>query len=340
MKIPKAKKLPSGSWNVNLMVDGRRVSITEQTKRAAEAKAAAIKSGAQEIRAPARLTVGQAIDRYIASKDAVLSPTTIVGYRQIRRNTLQELMDVPLANLTPEHVQLAVNNLARTRFPKYTRNAYGLLTAMLGVYRPDLQLRTTLPQKERPDIVIPTTEDVQRIAQYVKGRRFELPFLLAVGLGLRTSEIYGLTWNCVGPDTIHIKQARVYGPAGPVLKLTKTYSGDRVLPVPPYIMQLIAAQPHTDEFVVRYSRNWLYKSLDSACKHLGIQHYRFHDLRHYQASVMLAMGVPDKYAMERMGHSSTHMLKTVYQHTMAEREREITEELDHFFAEHIQPDGK
>lgn len=50
---------------------------------------------------------------------------------------------------------------------------------------------------------------------------------------------------------------------------------------------------------------------------------RFHDLRHYCASLMLALGVPDLYAMERMGHSPTHMLKSVYQHTMKDKQDEV-----------------
>lgn len=335
MKIPRAQKLPSGNWHVSLMVDGRRVSITEPTRRAAEAKAAAIKSGAKEIRAPASLTVGKAIDLYIASKDSVLSPSTIAGYKRQRQNTLQSLMDIPVASLTQEAVQVAVNAMARDKSPKYVKNAYGLLTAALSVYRPELVLRTTLPQKEKPDISIPSTEDIQRIAQYEKGKRFELPFLLAAWLGLRASEIRGLTWDCVGEGTIHVKQALVDGPDGPVLKLTKTYSSDRVLLVPPYIMSLIEAQPHTDEYVIHYNRNQLYKCLERACRSLGIQRYRFHDLRHYQASVMLSMGVPDKYAMERMGHASTNMLKNVYQHTMSEKSKEVAASIDEFFEKNL-----
>ena len=35
---------------------------------------------------------------------------------------------------------------------------------------------------------------------------------------------------------------------------------------------------------------------------------------------MLATGLPDKYAMKRMGHATNNMLKTVYQHTIKERE--------------------
>lgn len=42
-----------------------------------------------------------------------------------------------------------------------------------------------------------------------KGTDFELPFLLAVWLGLRTSEIIGLTWDCLDGDTLPRCKERV-----------------------------------------------------------------------------------------------------------------------------------
>ena len=66
-------------------------------------------------------------------------------------------------------------------------------------------------------------------------------------------------------------------------------------------------------------------------KCFGEVRYRFHDLRHYNASVMLALGVPNKYAMERMGHATDNMLKAVYQHTMKDKQQEIAQQLNHFF---------
>lgn len=128
MKIPKATKLPSGNWNVKLMVDGVRLSITEPTKREAKAKAA-VKTGLQSAQKRRDITVGEAIDLYIGNKDAVLSPSTIAGYKKQRANTLQTLMDIPVANLTQEAVQLAVNSMAHTKSPKVheerTRASYG-----------------------------------------------------------------------------------------------------------------------------------------------------------------------------------------------------------------------
>ena len=63
----------------------------------------------------------------------------------------------------------------------------------------------------------------------------------------------------------------------------------------------------------------------------GVPHFRFHDLRHYNASVMLALGIPDKYAMARMGHSTPNMLQNVYQHLLSEKEKEVSDNINNFF---------
>lgn len=154
-------------------------------------------------------------------------------------------------------------------------------------------------------------------------------------MGLRTSEIMGLTWDCINGDILHVKQAVVYGEDGLVMKTTKTYSGNRKIRIPEHIMTLLEKQPRNNEYVVNYPRNAMYKQLSRMCEAYGLPHYRFHDLRHVQASVMLALGVPDKYAMERMGHASTNMLKTVYQHTMRSKSEEVADKVDSFFFEKL-----
>ena len=290
------------------------------------------------------MTVGQAIDRYIESKSAVLSPATIRGYRQIRRNCLKELMDVRLPMLTQEMVQRAVNRMAKPQkgqnpaSPKSIRNAHGLLSAALSVYRPGLVLRTTLPQKTRHEVNIPTGEEIDRIFAAVRGTRAELSVALAIWLGLRMSEIRGLQWDCLEGDVLHIKQALVDTDDGPTLKATKTYSGDRYLHVPPYIMDLIDQQDRGKEYIIPHNGHIIYLDFIHACQKAGLPHYRFHDLRHANASVMLALGIPDKYAMERMGHATTNMLKTVYQHTMKSKSEEVAQIVDQYFEEKLHTD--
>lgn len=335
-KLPTAQLLPSGQYRCRVMVNGERVSVVDADPNTAQAKAIALQAGLMEQeKKPLSMTVGEAIDRYIESKDSVLSPSTIAGYKKQRRNTFKSLMNVQLRDLTQEAIQKAVNSMSKDKSPKYVKNAHGLLSAVLGVYRPDMTLHTTLPQNEKYEIAIPATEEIDKIAEFVKGKKFELPFLLGAWLGLRTSEIRGLKWDCVSDGIVHIKRALVDGVDGPKLKLTKTYSSDRKLKIPPYIQQLIKQQPKTDDFIIHYNRNQLYKCLERACKSCGIRRYRFHDLRHYQASLMLMLGVPDKYAMERMGHASTNMLKNVYQHTMTSKSEEVADTVDNFFNKNL-----
>lgn len=335
MRIPKPTQKENGKWLIQVMQNGKRVGKTFDTEQEALYWAAGIKTQQQEIsRAPHNLTLAQAIDRYIESKDSVLSPSTISGYRKIQANNFQELMGVRLADLRKEAVQRAVNKMARERSPKTVRNAYGLITAVVGEYYPELDLRRiTLPQKERHEIVVPSEQDIVSIAEAVRGKSVELPVLLAMWLGLRMSEIKGLTWDCVGANTIHVKQAMV----DEGLKTTKTYNSNRVLPLPPYLKQLIEAQPRKSEYIVPDSRRAIYSRFAYWTEKAGIKHYRFHDLRHVNASVMLALNIPDKYAMQRMGHSSNNMLKTVYQHTMTEKEREYSQSVDNYFENLLAP---
>lgn len=338
-KLPTPQKLPSGMWRCQIMVDGKRISVVDENPGVAQAKAVAMKNGLiEEAKKGSSMTVAQAIDRYIESKDAVLSPSTLRSYRSIRKNSIGDLEQTQLDGLTQEAVQRHVNALAKQSTPKYVRNVHGLLSAAIAAYRPDFTLHTTLPQRERKEIQIPTMDEIQLLAEKSKNTKFELPFLLATWMGLRTSEIRGLTWDCIEGDVLHIKQALVEGDTGPVLKTTKSYSGNRKIRIPTYIKELMDAQPHRDEFIIHYTRNALYNKLRRMCERYGLPRYRFHDLRHVQASVMLALGVPDKYAMERMGHASTNMLKTVYQHTMKSKAEEVADIVDSFFSEKLHTD--
>ena len=50
---------------------------------------------------------------------------------------------------------------------------------------------------------------------------------------------------------------------------------------------------------------------------------------------MLLQGVPDKYAMERLGQATNNMLKNVYQHTFKDEQTKISDNLNNKFNEII-----
>ena len=52
---------------------------------------------------------------------------------------------------------------------------------------------------------------------------------------------------------------------------------------------------------------------------------------------MLRSGMPNKYAQERMGHATENMLKTVYQHTFKDKQKEYDVLLNDFFSNSNKP---
>lgn len=334
MKTPKAEKLKSGNWRVRLQIDGKRYSATAPTKKEAQEKAKQIYAGFQ-IEKKSPLTVGKAIDKYIEEKTGTLSPSTIKGYKSIRKNYLQTIMEINLTELTQSDIQLAVSmDAADGKSPKTVRNAHGLLAAVLDEYRPNFISKARLPQKQKYEVRIPSEEEMGKIWDAAKGSKYELPILLASWLGLRMSEIRGLKYSDIQNGRIHIHRAIVAGPDGDVEKGTKTTSGDRWIKLPNTIQLLIDFEYELrsgvtkDSYICPYADITIYKNFINICKKAGVDPCRFHDLRHFAASEAHAIGVPDKYSMKRMGHKTDNMLKTVYLHTMQAQEDEFSDLID------------
>lgn len=326
-----AKKLPSGRWRVQLYIgtddSGKRryKSFTADTKKEAEYLAAEYNLKRKE--KPHGLTVGEAIDGYISSKEHVLSPTTIHGYREIRRNKLQSLMDISLDKLTNLAVQQEVNREALRLSPKTLRNAHGLLSAALAMYMPDFVLRTTLPAK-RPKVKdLPTPQEV---VDAVRGSDVELPVMLALWLGLRMSEVRGIRYGDIQDGVITVQHTRVEMDGQIEKDSTKTATSTRRLRIPPYISDMIG-DGDPGEYVVKMAACTIYQHFVKLIADSTGKKMTFHDLRHLNASVMLALGVPDKYAMERGGWSTTSTLKAVYQHTFSDEREAVDSRIDAYF---------
>lgn len=348
-----AKKLPSGSWRVQVYAGKDAAgkpqyrSFTRPSKKEAEYEAMTWQLHYKEIsRDSTAMTLAEAMDKYISSKDGILSPSTIRGYDIIRREHLKGLMEVRLNRLTPAMVQEAVNQEAkpytdkrgrtRTLSPKSVRNIHGLLSAVLAEYCPGLRLNTTLPQKQVTEQAVLEPEEIAALLRAVDGTEMEIPVLLAVWLCMRSSEITGLTWDCVDfqRGTVTVKQARVRGKDNQwVEKGTKTTGSTRTVNAPAYIMDKLAAarKDAETEYVVNIKGNCLYQRLKTILRKNGLPDIRFHDLRHTAASVMLMLNVPDKYAQKRGGWSTPATMKTVYQHTMAAKRSTVDDMIDGYF---------
>lgn len=340
--MAKAKKLASGSWRC-LVYDytdaaGKRhyrsftsTDPTQKGRREAEAMAAAWALEKEE-RARCPMTYGEALDRYIEERSVTLSPSTIREYKRSRRVDFQMLMGVPLDEITQELVQRAVNEERRTHSSKSVRNMHGLLSGVLRAYRPDFALNTTLPQKERPDLYIPSDDDIKEILWYVGkfDREMELPVLLAAFGPMRRSEICALESEDVKGNVVHVRRALVLNDRKEwVAKTTKSYAGDRFIDFPDFVAEKLHQRTGR---ITNLNPTIITHRFRKILRKTGVKHFRFHDLRHYSASIQHAIGIPDAYIMQRGGWGSDAVLKNVYRHVLQDKEREMTEKANGYFS--------
>lgn len=338
--MPKINQLPSGNYNA-LVYDytddnGKRhyKSITAESKREVKQLVAEFLATRSETRSAdnGNITVSDAIAKYIESKNNILSPSTLKAYNTILKHNLKSIMPITLNRLQPSDIQFAINIESETNAPKTVRNINSLLKASILFVNPDFSYRVTLPQKEKPDIQIPTEEEMIKIFTAVKGKRIEIPIYLGAICGMRRSEIIALKWEDVDLEkgTLTICAASVISPDGKVVrKTTKTTSSKRTIRLFAPVLKVLKEAEHTSEYVVGYPHpNRITDTFSTLLKDLNLPHYRFHDLRHYAASTMLLLNLPKKYICDFLGHETERMLETVYGHIMTDKKDSLLDIVD------------
>jgi len=337
--VPKAKKLPSGSWNISIMVNGQRVSVTGPTKQDVERRAMALKIGAAAPSPAGRITLREAIDDYIEAK-SILSPATLRGYATIKRHRFPALMDRAVCSITKADVQRAVNDEAKAVSAKTVSNAYGLVRPVLKEHGVNV-FGVRLPQAVKPIKQYLQPEDIGKLVKAVEGDTCEIPILLAVWLGMRRSEISGICWDCVDTDSsvIHVRRAVVPGLDNKmVLKdIPKNSQSQRAVDCPAYIMDKIRQLPRGDGAVRLFALNpnTITRHVHRACKAAGIVDTTTHGLRHTNAAVMKTLGVDDRHAMARGGWSCESTYRKTYSYVFESKKTEADAEINGYFLERI-----
>lgn len=340
MKVPKAKKLPSGSWCCRVMIGGQSICITRDTARAAEQEAMRLKAIGKAERMSGR-TLEAAYRSYIDARADVLSPSTVAGYNRLARNTFAPLMPMKVSAINSRAVQAEVSRMHRDgKSPKYIANAYGLLTAVLHMEAPEITLNVRLPQRQAPEQRQLSPEEMARLIEGARGDPVELPVLMGLWLGMRMSEVRGVRYGDISGNILHIQTAIVDNEAGQAIeKQPKTLAGNRYVPLPDYILGLIG-DPHgrEDEHIVQLSGQAIYKRFVRLCERLGIPPCRFHDLRHANAAVMVRLGIDSKYAQQRNGWSSDQMYKQTYAYTMQDQQNAVAVTINDYFKRLVEKD--
>lgn len=323
-----AKKLPSGSYRCRASSNGVTRSFTASTKREAEFLANEWLTGRKRL-PPSDRTVRAAMNDYIELKTPVLSPTTIGKYRNICNSQLSEdFLETKLSTVDSLTVQREINRLCGQYSPKTVHNASGLISAVMKTYYPECHISVTLPKIQKRQRELPTAAKIFEI--FAGSGEMELIVALAMWQGLRASEIRGLKKSDFRNGELHVDRVIVTVDGEHIEKNNaKTVDSKRHVSVPPLIQKMVDAVP--TEHITELTGGAIYKRFVRRMKKYGFEDVTFHDLRHINASVMLKLGIPDKYAMERGGWSTTSTLKRVYQETFRDDRLAVDEKIDNYF---------
>ena len=281
-----------------------------------------------------------------------ISPTTYVSYLDNMNNYIfPALGKIQLQSLTTGQIQKLINTLCeasprsgKPMAPKTVKNIFLNINAamekaeLLGMLRKNPCKHVVLPKVPRPVGTAYDEDEIQKLLNAAKGTDLELPLYIEICLGLRRGELLALKYSAIQweNNTISILESRVTAGNDVIVKCPKTQSGKRDLVVPLHLMQMLKAKrlwyleqklhfggDFTDSDLVvcqpngkPYHPDHFAKKFKRLLKENGLRDIRFHDLRHTNASMMIASGIDIKVAQQRLGHSDVTTTLNIYSHVL------------------------
>lgn len=337
VKIPTARQLPSGNWFVQLRLDGHSISITKPTQREAVAAAMAIKEGVVKARntPDSAITLKTAIERYIADRESVLSPSTIRGYNVILRNRFQALLSTRLCDISSAKFQKAVNQEARSVSPKTLKNSAMFVQTVIAEYtgeRPAVRLPQVVPN----DLPWLTPEQIPVFLKAIKGNRYEIPALLALS-SLRQSEIVAVQWKDIDlkKGTITVHGSAVQDKDGNLVQkqTNKNLSSRRTVPflIPQLREAVKASSGAPDEYIYPTYNTVLRRNINAVCEAAGLPLVGIHGLRRSFASLCYHLGISEAVTMLAGGWSDFRTMRKIYTKISEKDIKEQAERFTKFF---------
>lgn len=337
MKVPKPRKLPSGSWFIQLRLGGESVPITALTEKDCVRQAEYAKSQYRMgLRAPKQPepspALSEVIDRYIAKRDAVLSPSTVRSYNIIRQNRFQAAMNCPIDTIDWQQL---INRESALCAPKTLKNAWRLVASAVGEAT-GAAPKAVLPQiapNERPFL------DPQQVTAFiaaVKDTDIAIPAMLGL-CSLRRSELLALRWENVDlkRKTIHVSGAAVPGSDNMLVyrKENKNSTSNRIVPIMiPELHAALSASQKPSGLVVTTPPKTLWAKINRICAANGLPQVGVHGLRHSFVSLCYHLDVPEKIVMEIGGWKDYATMRKIYTHIAQYDIARHTSAIEQFFA--------
>lgn len=322
---------------------------------------AQLDKGAGVLAEPSRETVGEFLSRWL--QDSVkhsVRPRTFESYSlNVRRHLAPEIGHLALRKLTPGHVQRFYRKkLEEGLSPRTVQYLHAILHRALeqalrwGLAPRNVADAVDAPKPARREMQALTPEQADRFLEATRTDRLHALFALAVGCGLRQSELLGLAWSDVDLEAGRIqvqRQLQYLRRVGPVLSEPKSARGRRSIALPAFVVEALR-QHRKQQLGERlalgpaWQNEWnlvfvtqvgtpieatnLVRHFKGLLRRAGLPEIRFHDLRHSCASLLLAAGEHPKVVQELLGHSNISLTLDSYSHVLPTLQKQAAAKMD------------
>lgn len=204
---------------------------------------------------------------------------------------------------------------------------------------------TEAPKLIKKEICPLTKEQAAALTAVAKaaGEVQYMAVLLPLATGMRLGEVFGLKWDCVDLErgVIHVKRSLITGLKGyngERFQEPKTAKSRRQIPLPADVMvelkkykewqetqKSLLGDTYEDNQLVLTNQlgqiydtsNFTTRMFKKMLKEAKIsESFRYHDLRHTHATLLLVQGVNPKIVQERLGHTTINMTLDTYSHLL------------------------
>jgi len=326
--IERTRKDGSKAFTAQIVIkkDGKTVHREAETFDRKQAANAWIVKREAELKAPGGLerkedpTLAAVIDRYIDESKNVVMGTKAQVLKAIKNSDLGE---TKCSEITSHTLVSFARDLTEIVEPQTCGNYFSSLSNIFTVAKPAWNYPLSRQAFEDALVVIkklglikkanertrrPTLDELDRLMEHFgrirEHRPSSIPMQKIIAFAIfstrRQEEITLLRWDDLDGDRILVRDMKHPGDK----------KGNNVYcELPPEALAIINSMPPDGERIFPYSTDAISAAFTRACKILGIEDLRFHDLRHEGVSRLFEMGRTIPQAAAVSGHRSWTSLK-------------------------------
>lgn len=326
MYVPKPRRQKDGIWSVRVRVNGQTVIVKGGTENSCLREAQRVKAGLLTEKRSAIGTLGYIVDRYLKEYGPVLSPSSMRGFRSIRKNRFLRYMEMDIGRID---WQKMISDETREVSPKTVKCAWGLVRRSLKVIA-NISPEVRLPQVPVKELPFLQPEEIPLFLDALKGNIAEVPALLELH-GLRRSEMMALQYSDIRGGVIHIHGAVVQNEDGKFVRKETNKNRASTRNVPIFIPRLAELCKGKTGPVMTIGTNTLYSNIKRCCEKAGVTVLGNHGLRRSMASLGWHLGLNERQLMQLGGWSDFGTMHRTYIRLAQTDKSEAAEKFKNFF---------